>query len=116
MAAGGDTEARNQCAGPFGAVYDFYIEREWLASAIGCVAWGVDLHPLYASFAAIAGMGGGATIVDAPCGGGLALRALRPEQEVRYYAADIAPRMLERVRARAAARGLAQVQTVEADM
>lgn len=24
-------EAKNQCAGPFGAVYDAYIERPWLA-------------------------------------------------------------------------------------
>ena len=39
----------NACAGPFGAFYDFYIERPRLAQAIGRTVWGIDLAPLYAS-------------------------------------------------------------------
>ncbi len=31
-------ESLNQCAGPFGAVYDFYIERPWLMQALGRLA------------------------------------------------------------------------------
>jgi cyclopropane fatty-acyl-phospholipid synthase-like methyltransferase len=54
-------------------------------------------------------VGEGATIVGVPCGGGVALRALRPEQRVRYVAGDVEPAMLARVRAKAAARGLTQV-------
>jgi ubiquinone/menaquinone biosynthesis C-methylase UbiE len=106
----------NPCAGPFGAIYDFYIERPWLTSLIDRVMWGAHVKPMYDAMSAISRVRGGATIVDAPCGGGVALRALRPEQDVRYVAVDIVPRMLERVRARAPARGLRQVETVEGDM
>ena len=108
--------ADNQCAGPFGAVYDFYIERPWLTHTIGRLVWGTDTRPMYASMETVGRMGEGKTIVDVPCGGGVALRALRPGQDVHYVAGDIAPAMLERVRARAAARGLGQVETIEADM
>ncbi len=38
----------------------------------------------------------GARILDIPCGGGVALRGLRPGQGVEYVAADIARAMLER--------------------
>ena len=74
-------EARNQCAGAFGAFYDFYIERPWLSRPIGRMQWGIDVRPMYASMEVIARTDGGATIVDVPCGGGLALRALRPGQD-----------------------------------
>ncbi|HEX8208352.1 MAG TPA: class I SAM-dependent methyltransferase [Solirubrobacteraceae bacterium] len=106
----------NVCAGPFGALYDFYIERPWLSAVVGRAVWGSDVRPMYAAMEAIGRMGDGATIVDAPCGGGVALRALRPGQDVRYVAADLAPAMLDRVRGKAAARGLRQVEPVEADM
>jgi SAM-dependent methyltransferase len=55
-------------------------------------------------------------VVDAPSGGGLALRALTAEQDVRYLAVDIDPTMLARTKAKARARGLRQVETVQADM
>jgi SAM-dependent methyltransferase len=109
-------EARNQCATAFGAFYDFYIERPWLSRRIGRLQWGIDVDPLYASMEVIGRQADGATIVDVPCGGGLALRALRPGQDVRFVAVDIDGRMLERTRAKAAARGLHQVETVAADM
>ena len=108
--------AQNQCAGPFGAIYDFYIERPWMTHTIGRLVWGTDTRPMYASMEVVGRMGEGTTIVDVPCGGGVALRALRPDQRVRYVAGDIVPAMLERVRAKAAARGLARVETLEADM
>src|SRR3954471_19361812 len=110
------TDAKNQCAGPFGGIYAFYIEREWLAQIIGRAMWGIDLKPMYAALAEIGRIGQGATIVDAPCGGGLALRALRPEQDVRFVGVDISPQMLDRFRARARERGLKQVEAVEGDM
>ncbi|MGE5282168.1 MAG: class I SAM-dependent methyltransferase [Chloroflexota bacterium] len=106
----------NVCAGPFGRFYDFYIERPWLAQAIGRIAWGVDSSVLYASMEPIRRVGGGATIVDAPCGGGVAFRALRPEQDVRYVAVDLSPEMLSRAERRARRRELTQVEFVVADM
>jgi SAM-dependent methyltransferase len=112
----GMAAAKNQCAGPFGAVYDFYIERPWLVGIIGRLVWGMSARPMYEAIAELGRVEGGATIVDAPCGGGVALRALRPGQEVRYVAADIAPAMVQRTRERAASAGLTQVEAIEADM
>lgn len=90
------TEVTNVCAGPFGAFYDFYIERPRLAQLIGRAVWGVDLAPLYRSMAAVAELPDGATVLDVPCGGGVALRALRPGQDVRWIAVDVEPKMLAR--------------------
>ncbi len=106
----------NVCAGPFGAFYDFYIERPWLMQAIGRAVWGIDSSLLYASMETIARAPTGATIADVPCGGGVAFRALSPEQDVRYVAVDLSPKMLERAKRRARARSLKQVELLEADM
>ena len=110
------SRAPNFCAGPFGAFYDFYIERPWLTQALGRVLWGIDSSVLYASMEPIRRAPDGATIVDVPCGGGVAFRALRPEQEVRYFAADLSPEMLTRAERRARARGLTQIEFARADM
>jgi ubiquinone/menaquinone biosynthesis C-methylase UbiE len=111
------SEAINQCAGPFGVAYDFYIERPWLMRRLGRLLWGVDVSLLYRSIeATIPRLGEGATVLDVPCGGGVALRALRPEQDVRYIAGDLSEKMLARAGRRADARALRQVELVRADM
>ena len=109
---------RNQrvFASPFGAVYDFYIRRERLARLIARLAWHSDVRPFYASMAAISAMPDGSTIVDAPCGSGVALRALRKEQRVRYVGYDLSPEMLRRAGRRAEKMGLDQVALREADV
>jgi ubiquinone/menaquinone biosynthesis C-methylase UbiE len=106
----------NVCAGLFGAFYDFYIERPWLMQAIGRAVWGIDSSVLYESMEPIARAGAGATIVDVPCGGGVAFRALSPAQDVRYLTADLSPKMLRRAERRARARSLSQVELLVADM
>ncbi len=106
----------NVCAGPFGGFYSFYIERPWLMQRIGRAAWGIDPSVLYAAMEPIGRAAPGATIVDVPCGGGVAFRALGPEQEVRYVAADLDPRMLRRAERRARKRSLRNVEFVVADM
>jgi ubiquinone/menaquinone biosynthesis C-methylase UbiE len=106
----------NVCAGPFGVVYDFYIERDWLMRLIGRVVWGIDASVLYTSMEAISQTGDGATILDVPCGGGVALRALRAGQDVRYIAVDVSEKMLERAKRRAKRRSLRQVEFAVADM
>jgi SAM-dependent methyltransferase len=107
---------RRVFASPFGAVYDFYIQRELLARWIARLVWHSDVRPFYASMATIAAMPDGSTIVDAPCGSGVALRALREGQRVRYIGYDLAPKMLWRARRRAKKLRLDQVQFVEADV
>jgi ubiquinone/menaquinone biosynthesis C-methylase UbiE len=110
------TRERNVCAGPFGAVYDFYIERPWLARLVLRAMWGVDPRPFYRSLSRVAELPDGATVLDVPCGGGVALRGLRPGQGVRWVAVDIEPAMLDRARRRAAQHPSADVQLIEGDM
>jgi SAM-dependent methyltransferase len=106
---------RRVFASPFGAVYDFYIRRERFSQLIARFAWHSDVRPFYASMAAIPAVPDGCTIVDAPCGSGVALRALRPGQRRRYLGYDLSPEMLRRASRRAEKLGLNQVELVEAD-
>lgn len=106
----------NVCAGPFGAFYDFYIERPRLMQAVGRTIWGINASVLYASMKPIEEAGPGEVIADVPCGGGVAFRALSPDQQVRYVAADLCPKMLRRAHRRAERRSLRQVEIVKADM
>ena len=98
------------------AAYDFFVERERLARVGGLLAWGTDTRLLYRSLDVIPSLPDGSAILDVPCGGGLAFRALRPEQRVRYVAADISPGMLRRARREAQTRGLEQIELMEADV
>ncbi len=107
--------APNICAGGFGTVYDFYIERPRLMGLIGRAVWGMDASLLYRSIAQL-GSAEHVTIIDVPCGGGVAFRALRPGQEVRYIAADVSPKMIRRAERRARKRSLGQVEFAVADM
>lgn len=109
-------ETPNVCAGPFGRFYDFYIERPRLMQLIGRTLWGIDSSVLYSSMAPIRRAAEGATIVDVPCGGGVAFRALEPDRRVRYIAGDLSPGMLRRAERRARARALDQVDFMVADM
>ena len=106
----------NICAGPFGALYDFYVERETLMRWIGRAVWGIDASVLYASMKPIGRFADGARILDVPCGGGVAFRALRPDQDVRYVAADLSEKMLRRAARRAKMRSLNQIELLSADM
>jgi SAM-dependent methyltransferase len=106
----------NFCIGSYGVIYDFCVERERLMRVVGRAVWGIDMSVLYASLDAIGRVGDGATILDVPCGGGVALRALRPDQDVRYVAGDLSERMLVRARRRAKQRSLNHVEFALADL
>jgi ubiquinone/menaquinone biosynthesis C-methylase UbiE len=98
------------------AGYDFVVERERLARFFGRLLWGTDARILYEAMGTIGEMPDGSAILDLPCGGGVAFRALRPEQRVRYVAADYSPGMLKRARREAKQRGLDRIEFVEADV
>jgi len=98
------------------AAYDFVVERERLARWLGGLSWGGHLGRLYESMRAIRERGDGSSILDVPCGGGIAFRALSPEQGVRYVAVDISPGMLRRARREAERRSLKQIELLEADV
>lgn len=109
-------ETRNVCAGPFGAVYDFYIERPRLARLVLGAMWGVDPRPFYRSLAAVAEMPDGATILDVPCGGGMALRGLRPGQRAHWIGVDLESAMVRRAQRRASRHPTIEARFIEADM
>jgi SAM-dependent methyltransferase len=106
---------RSLFAGPFGPIYSYYMEHEWMSRPIAWAVWGADIRPFYDGMAEIGRAPDGATIADVPCGAGVALRGLRPDQDVRYLAIDLSPAMLGRARRRAGERGLGQVSFIEAD-
>lgn len=97
-----------------GAVYDFGVEREWVARPAGRLLWGTEVGLLYSSIRSLGALPAGTSVLDVPCGGGLALRGVPPG--IRYVAADISPSMLDRTRRQAASRGLSEVEVVEADI
>lgn len=100
-------------ASPIGAAYSAYMERPRLSTRISRRFWGGDTRPYYASMEAAGELSAGGTIVDCPCGAGPALRAV--PANVRYIGVDLSPSMLRRARRRAAARGLENVEFVEAE-
>lgn len=100
----------------YGAVYDFTVQRERLARPAARALWGADIGPIYDDIRALGELPAGTSVLDAPCGGGLALRGLRPGQDVRYVSADLSTVMLTRARRRAADLGLSGVEFVEANI
>jgi ubiquinone/menaquinone biosynthesis C-methylase UbiE len=97
--------------------YDWSVEHPRAGGAIWKVGIGSDLDLLYRAAAEIGRQPAGSSVLDVPCGGGVALRGLRPGQGVRYVAADIAQAMLERTLAAAHERGVAdQVHPQLADV
>ena len=102
--------------GRFGSLYRFYMEHEPVSRLVAGLIWGGNIRPFYASMRAIAQVPSGGTVIDAPCGAGVALRGVSPGQEVKYMALDLSPAMLARARDVAAQRKLNQITFVEGDI
>lgn len=100
----------------WGAAYDFGVEHPAFSRRFAATMFRSDIDRFYQALGAVGTVPNGGSILDVPCGGGVALRGLRPTQRVRYVAADISDVMLERTQRRAAERGLSTVETVEADI
>jgi ubiquinone/menaquinone biosynthesis C-methylase UbiE len=101
---------------PWAAIYASGVGNEPVARVAGRLFWGTDIGLLYRATRVIGELPDGAAVLDVPCGGGVALRGLRPDQRIRYVAADISEAMLERTRREAERRGLDQVELREADV
>ena len=101
----------------WGTVYDWIVEHPGVGGAMWRAGLGSDLRLLYETADEIGRQPAGSRILDVPCGGGVALRGLRPGLGVSYVATDISPSMLDRTMAVAEARGVAdQVVPREADI
>ena len=93
-------------ASVFGSVYSAYMERPWLARIISPVVWGGDLRPYYEGMSSVEAVREGGTVVECPCGAGPALRAVKPDRQLRYVAVDLSPSMLVRAQRRAERRAI----------
>ena len=102
-------------ASPVGTIYSAYMERRWLSRLVARTVWGGDTAPYYESMGAIGEVLEGKTIVDCPCGAGPALRAVPSGRPLRYIAADLSPAMLHRAERRARARGIQDLELLQAD-
>ena len=101
----------------WGSFYDWTVEHPRLGGALWTVGIQSDLRRLYDAAEEIGRQPAGARVLDVPCGGGVALRGLRPGQDVDYVAADISQRMLDRTARVAREHGVAeQVTTRLADV
>ena len=96
--------------------YDWAVEHERVAGVLGRLIWGTDTSAFYGDIERLADLPTGTRVLDIPCGGGVAFRGLRPEQELDYVAADLSPVMLRRARAEADRRGMHWIELVEADV
>jgi ubiquinone/menaquinone biosynthesis C-methylase UbiE len=97
--------------------YDWSVEHPRVGGAFWKLGIGSELSRLYDAAAEIGRQPAGSAVLDVPCGGGVALRGLRPGQGVRYVAADIAQAMLDRTMAAARERRVAdQVEPRIADV
>lgn len=97
--------------------YDWSVEHPRIGGPIWKLGLGSDLGELHRATEEIGRQPAGTAVLDIPCGGGVALRGLRPRQGVRYVAADISPAMLERTMDAARQLGVAdQVEAVVADV
>ena len=101
----------------WGSFYDWTVEHPTVGRAIWAAGIQSDLGLLYAAADEIGRQPSGAAVLDVPCGGGVAVRALHPGQGVYYVAADISQRMLDRTERVAREHGVAdQVSTRVADV
>jgi SAM-dependent methyltransferase len=96
--------------------YDWAVEHERVAAVLGRLIWGTETSAFYRDIARLGGLPSGTTVLDIPCGGGVAFRGLLPEQELHYVAADVSPVMLRRARAEAHRRDIHWIEFVEADV
>jgi SAM-dependent methyltransferase len=96
--------------------YDWAVEHEHVAGLLGRLIWGTDTSAFYREIARLGRLPAGTSVLDIPCGGGVAFRGLRPDLELRYVAADLSPVMLRRARAEAERRHLHWIEFTEADV
>jgi len=102
---------------PWAPTYAFLLGHPRLSVPGARLVMQTDLNHLYGAIEEIGALPARSAVLDMPCGGGVALRGVRPGQGIRYVAADIAPPMLERTRKEAERLGLSdQVETREADI
>lgn len=102
--------------GTSAALYDMGVQQERVARVLASLLWGSAVGRLYSEVHLLSHVPEGSLVIDVPCGGGVAFRGLRPDQQLAYVAVDVSRSMLARAARQAACRGLSHVRFVEADV
>lgn len=100
---------------PWATLYSFGMSHRPVARTVGFLGFGTTFRGLYDAIDAIGSVPAGGTVLDVPCGAGIALSGLVGADVGRYIAADISPAMLRRT-SRTAQRLGVTVETLEADV
>ncbi len=98
------------------ALYDMGVEHERFARVAGLALWGFDTRTFYTELKLIGVLPPGSSVIDMPCGGGVAFRGIKPGQDIRFVAGDLNPTMRGRAQREASRRGLTQVEVVDANI
>ncbi|MET8779451.1 class I SAM-dependent methyltransferase [Nocardia sp. NPDC004654] len=98
-----------------GRAYARTVDNEEAAARAGQLIFETDVNVIYRAMDVVAEMPDGSQILDVPCGGGVTLKRLRQEQQVRYVACDISPIMMDGARRIAREAGLS-IEFVEGDV
>jgi 2-polyprenyl-3-methyl-5-hydroxy-6-metoxy-1,4-benzoquinol methylase len=69
-------------------VYDFAVQNPVIGRVAALTLWGLDIRRLMAHIDRLRQTRRGSRVLDAPCGGGLAFRALAPGHGLDYTAFD----------------------------
>lgn len=102
---------------PWSFFYPYAIDHSWIGVPGAYATLATDLRLLYRATDSLGALPKGSLVLDVPCGGGVALRGVRPGQGLHYIAADISTSMLEHTGRAAQERGVAdQVELREADV
>lgn len=112
--AGPDERWRRAQIAP--TLYDVGVKHERVARMLGQLMWGADVQRLYDDIERLGALPEHTSVLDLPCGGGVAFRGIPAGRELRYVAADLSRTMLARARAEGAQRGLSKIDFVEADV
>lgn len=88
------------------SAYDFAVQRPKIAQVAALALWGLDFERLQMSIRKLALTPAGSSVLDVPCGGGLAFHALGRSHGLDYTALDYSPVMLERAARTASQLGL----------
>lgn len=108
-----DRLARQWSGGRRPRVYDFTVQHERFFRVLSRVVWAADVRTFYRSLSTLAELPEGTSVLDVPCGGGVAFRGLDPHGKLRYVAADVSPLMLDHARSVAAGLGLEDIEFVQ---
>jgi ubiquinone/menaquinone biosynthesis C-methylase UbiE len=101
--------------GIFSSFFDWVATNERASRIMGRL-WNTDINILFSDIAKMKEIAADSTILDVPCGGGVAFRGIPTDRKISYYAVDIAPAQLDRARDEAKKLKLGGIEFVEGDV